>query len=128
MAKVLEAHGDKDLILIDTAGRSPKDQERLEELKGILEMNSDIETHLCLSATTKDKELHEAIRRFGTLPVSRLLFTKIDESESLGCIINLQMRSKLPLSYLTNGQMVPEDIVVASPRRLANLVMRETGK
>lgn len=128
MAKVLESHAEKDLIIIDTAGRSPKDQERLEELKGILEMNSDIETHLCLSATTKDKELHEAIRRFGVLPISRLLFTKIDESESLGCIINLQMRSKLPLSYLTNGQMVPEDIVVASPRKLANLVMRETGK
>lgn len=127
MAKVLEAHSDKDLILIDTAGRSPKDEERLEELKALLESDSAIETHLCLSATTKDRELNETVRRFSVLPLSRLLFTKIDESESLGCIINTHMRSKLPLSYMTNGQMVPEDIVVASPQKLANLVMRENG-
>lgn len=127
MAKVLESHSDKDLILIDTAGRSPKDEDRLEELKALLQADSAIETHLCLSATTKDRELNETVRRFSVLPLSRLLFTKIDESESLGCIINTHMRSKLPLSYMTNGQMVPEDIVVASPRKLANLVMRENG-
>ncbi|SNB47043.1 flagellar biosynthesis protein FlhF [Geobacter sp. DSM 9736] len=127
MTKAIESHSDKDLIFIDTAGRSPKDQEKLDELKAFLESSPAIETHLCLAATTKDKDLYEIVKRFGILPISRLLFTKLDESESLGGIINAHMRSKLPLSYLTNGQMVPEDIVVATPRKLANLVMRENG-
>lgn len=126
LAKAIESHGDKDLILIDTAGRSPKDQEKLEELKDFLESGFAIETHLCLSATTKDKELNEIVARFGILPISRLLFTKLDETESLGCIVNIHLRSKLQLSYVTNGQMVPEDIIVATPRKLANMVLRET--
>ncbi|KAF0219398.1 MAG: flagellar biosynthesis protein [Geobacteraceae bacterium] len=126
LAKAIENHSDKDMILIDTAGRSPKDQEKLEELKAFLESGLPIETHLCLSATTKDKELNEIVARFGILPISRLLFTKLDETESLGCIVNVHLRSKFQLSYFTNGQMVPEDIVVATPRKLANLVLRET--
>lgn len=125
LVKAVEIHGDKDLIIIDTAGRSPKDQDRLEELKVLLDSGLNIEMHLCLSATTKDKELSDIISRFSVLPISRLLFTKLDEGESLGSIVNIHLRSKLQLSYFTNGQMVPEDIVVATPRKLANLVMRE---
>ena len=121
----LAAHRDKDLILIDTAGRSPKDQEKLEELKAFLDSAQGVEIHLCLSATTKDKELDDIVGRFSGLSVNRILFTKLDESETLGCIVNTHVRHKLPLSYFTNGQMVPEDIVVASPRRLANLILRE---
>jgi flagellar biosynthesis protein FlhF len=121
----VEIHRDKDLILIDTAGRSPKDQEKLEELKSFLDSAHGVEIHLCLSATTKDKELDDIVGRFSALSVTRVLFTKLDESETLGCIVNTHVRHKLPLSYFTNGQMVPEDIVVASPRRLANLILRE---
>jgi flagellar biosynthesis protein FlhF len=127
LVKAIEVHSDKDLILIDTAGRSPKDQDRLDELKILFDSGINIETHLCVSATTKDKELSDIVARFSVLPITRLLFTKLDESESLGCIINTHIQSKLPLSYFTNGQMVPEDIVVATPRKLANLVMRETA-
>ncbi len=121
----VETHRDKDLILIDTAGRSPKDQEKLEELRSFLNSAQGVEIHLCLSATTKDKELDDIVSRFSGLAVNRVLFTKLDESETLGCIVNTHVRHKLPLSYFTNGQMVPEDIVVASPRRLANLILRE---
>lgn len=125
LKRCVETHRDKDLILIDTAGRSPKDQEKLEELKSFLDSAHGVEIHLCLSATTKDKELDDIVGRFSGLSVSRVLFTKLDESETLGCIVNTHVRHKLPLSYFTNGQMVPEDIVVASPRRLANLILRE---
>lgn len=127
LAKAAEAHGDKDLIIIDTAGRSPKDNARLTELKMLLDSGLDIEMHLCLSATTRDKELADAINNFSVLPIASLLFTKLDEAENLGSIVNTHHRSKLPLSYFTNGQMVPEDIVVATPRKLANLVMRENA-
>lgn len=127
LAKATETHGDKDLIIIDTAGRSPKDHGRLDELKTLLDSGLDIEMHLCLSATTRDKELSDAIANFSVLPISSLLFTKLDEAENLGSIVNTHHRCKLPLSYFTNGQMVPEDIVVATPRKLANLVMRENA-
>jgi flagellar biosynthesis protein FlhF len=127
LANATETHSDKDLIIIDTAGRSPKDHGRLDELKALLDSGLDIEMHLCLSATTRDKELSDAIANFSILPISSLLFTKLDEAENLGSIVNTHHRSKLPLSYFTNGQMVPEDIVVATPRKLANLVMRENA-
>ncbi len=121
----IDGFADRNLVLIDTAGRSPRDKARLQEMQRFLEAHPDIETHLCLSATTRDRELHHSIERFGTLPVNRLLFTKLDESESFGCIVNTQMREVLPLSYFTIGQRVPEDIEIATTNRLADLVIRE---
>ena len=128
LAKVLALHSDKDLILIDTAGRSPKDAERLDELKGYLECQPGIETYLCMSATTRARELDEIIATFGVLPITRFLFTKLDESESYGCIVNMHLKHKLPLSYFTTGQKVPEDIEVATARKLAALVVRESTR
>lgn len=127
MKKVLEKHADRDLIIIDTAGRSPKDDERLGELSALIGVDPSIEVHLCLSATTKDRELEDTVKRFSVLPISRLLFTKLDESESLGCIVNTHLATGLPLSYFTNGQMVPEDISMASARKLANLLISRTN-
>jgi flagellar biosynthesis protein FlhF len=128
LAKVLARHADKDLILIDTAGRSPKDAERLEELKGYLQCHPGIETHLCMSATTRARELDEIVTTFGVLPITKILFTKLDESESFGCIVNTHLKHKLPISYFTNGQKVPEDIEVANSRKLAALVVKESTR
>ena len=101
------------------------DLNRYKEMKAFLEVDPAIEIHLCLSATTRDRELTQAVTRFGVLPVSRMLFTKLDESMSFGCIVNTHLRNKLPLSYFTTGQRVPEDIETATPQRVANLVVRE---
>jgi flagellar biosynthesis protein FlhF len=128
LAKVLARHSDKDLILIDTAGRSHKDAERIEELKGYLECHPGIETYLCMSATTRSRELDEIVATFGVLPISRFLFTKLDESESFGCIVNTHLKHKLPISYFTTGQKVPEDIEVATSRKLAALVIKESTR
>ena len=125
LKKAIEKHRDKELIIVDTAGRSPKDQDKLDELKAFFEVEAGMELHLCLSSTTKDEDLEEIVRRFSILPVTKLLFTKLDECATLGCIVNLHLKTSLPLSYFTNGQMVPEDIAVASPRRLANLIVQE---
>ncbi len=121
--QVLASFSDKELILIDTPGRSPRDREQLAELKGFLETRFAIETHLCLAATTRDRELQETIERFGMLPVNRLLFTKLDESESYGCLVNMVMQYKLQLSYVTDGQRVPEDIAVATGKKLAAMIL-----
>ena len=122
----LTKHAEKDLIMIDTAGRSPKDTERLDELKEFLECRPGIETYLCLSATTRPRELDEIVASFGALPVSRLLFTKLDESESFGCIVDTHFKHKLPLSYFTTGQKVPEDIEVATAKKVASMVVKES--
>jgi flagellar biosynthesis protein FlhF len=128
LGKALAQHADKDLILIDTAGRSPKDADRLEELKGYLECHAGIETYLCMSATTRVRELDEIVATFSVLPITKLLFTKLDESESFGCIVNAHLKHKLPLSYFTTGQKVPEDIEVATSRKLAALVVKESSR
>jgi len=121
----IELHADKELILIDTAGRSHKDNEKIEELKGFLESRFAIEIHLCLAATTRDREIQEVVERFGILPISRVIFTKLDESESYGSIVNAHLRTRFPLSYFTTGQRVPEDLEIATPGRVAGLVLGE---
>jgi len=128
LAKALAKHADKDLILVDTAGRSPKDSERIDELKGYLECQPGIDIYLCLSATTRAREIDQIIATFGTLPITRLLFTKLDESKSFGCIVDTYLKHKLPLSYFSIGQKVPEDIEVATSRKLASMVVQESPR
>ena len=128
LSKALAKHAKKDLILIDTAGRSPKDADRLDELKLILECQAGIDIYLCLSATTRTREIDEIIATFGTVPVTRLLFTKLDESRSFGGIVDTCLRHKMPLSYFSTGQKVPEDIEVATARKLATMVVKEPAR
>lgn len=125
LAEAIDLHADKQLIFIDTAGRNPRDRNKIQEMKAFLDVDPSIETHLCLSATTRDRELIQAVSRFGALPVSRIIFTKLDESMSFGCIVNTHLRTKLPLSYFTTGQRVPEDIETVTSQRVADLVVRE---
>ncbi|UFS72399.1 hypothetical protein LPW11_09435 [Geomonas sp. RF6] len=127
LGRAIDKHADKDLILIDTAGRSQKDSDRLDELKGYLEAHTGVEIYLCVAATTRGKEIDDIVANFGVLPISKLLFTKIDESASFGTIINANRRHGLPLSWFTTGQKVPEDIEVATPRKLAQLIMKESA-
>ena len=122
LEKALGNHADKDLILIDTTGKSPREREKQNEIKSLLGA-FDIEYHLCVAATTRDSELENIIDQFQELPVHRLLFTKLDESSQLGCMVNLQIRNKLPLSFYTHGQRVPEDIELASGKKIAELVL-----
>ena len=125
LAAAIKANTDKHLIFIDTAGRNPRDQERLLEMKSFLQVDPSIENHLCLAATTRDRELMQIFDRFSLLPLSGVLFTKLDESESFGCILNMHLKHKVPLSYFSNGQRVPEDLLVATPQRVADLVLGE---
>lgn len=125
LAAAITAQSDRHLILIDTAGRNPRDHQLLDEMKSFLEVCPAVETHLCLSATTRDRELMQIYHRFSAVPVSRILFTKLDESESFGCIINMNLKSKMPLSYFTTGQKVPDDLQVATSKKVADLILGE---
>ena len=112
-----------DLILIDTAGRSHRDPEALRIMHDILLTVPQIRTQLVLSATTRDGELYDQSQRFDIFNPAGLVFSKLDEATTFGAIYNVSMKSKLPLSYFTTGQRVPEDIEEASRERLAALVM-----
>lgn len=127
LAKALEKHGDKDLVLIDTAGKSAMDNGRMDELAVLLEADPAIEKHLCLSATTRDEDLQEIVEQFKSLPVHRVLFTKLDEGRRLGCVVNVAVENDLSISYLTNGQRVPEDIEPANGKKIANMVLGALG-
>ena len=121
----IEKHQDKDLILIDTAGRSPKDALCIAELATFLSPELNIDKHLVLSATTREIELLNTIERFNTLGITNTIFTKTDECSNLGILLNIQTQNSNPLSYVTNGQRVPEDLVEVSQNRVAELIMSQ---
>ena len=125
LEKAVEKHAACDLIFIDTAGRSHKDKEKLDEMKNFLEDKIPMEVYLCLSATTKDRELEEILKRFKIFQISKVVFTKIDECESFGNMVNLLMKDNLQIAYFTTGQRVPEDIEIATPAKLADMIFRE---
>jgi len=80
-----------------------------------------------LSATTKDADLTEITRRFSHIPLSGVVFTKLDESTNVGPVFNHAIRFKLPITHLTTGQKVPEDIELASRERLVDLLLNISG-
>lgn len=125
LEKAVKKHSACDLIFIDTAGRSHKDKEKLDDMKSFFENKITVEVYLCLSATTKDRELEEILHRFSIFQISKVVFTKIDESESLGNMVNLLMKDNLSIAYFTTGQRVPEDIEVATSAKLADMILRE---
>ncbi len=123
LEQMLTKHQDKELILIDTAGRSPQDTLCIEELASFLPPDLAIEKHLVLSATTREKELYEAMKRFSVLGIDNAIVTKIDECSSLGMLLDIQQQENIPFSYITNGQRVPEDLLQADKEALTQLIM-----
>ena len=113
-----------DLILIDTAGRSQNDALRLNELRRFLTQARAHEVHLVLSTTSQEANLMQAAERFCKLGVDRILFTKIDEGLGFGVILNVLKRVNRKMSYLTNGQEVPDHIEVGRPEQVAELITR----
>jgi flagellar biosynthesis protein FlhF len=112
-----------DLVLVDTTGRSQKDQESLLQLRHLLATVENCQSVLMVSATTKDSDMNEVVSRFKIFQPAGLVFSKLDETSVYGCIYNVQKRSGLPLLYFTVGQRVPEDIEKASAERVADLVL-----
>jgi flagellar biosynthesis protein FlhF len=112
-----------DLVLIDTAGRNPKDEIRLQELKAFISEASADEVHLVLSSVAASRTLHQTAERFAVVGATALIVTKLDEANGLGNLLPMLRSSRLPVSYLTNGQNVPDDIEIADSPRLARLIL-----
>lgn len=123
MPAAIGKHLDKELIVIDTAGRSHRDAEKMSELADFMLAANPTEIHLTLSAGTKLADLIDIIDRFKTVPSDYLLFTKLDETTDFGNLLNIAHERPKPISMLTLGQNVPDDITLAENAVLSNLVL-----
>lgn len=123
MRQACESLSDCDVILIDTAGRSPHDDARLSELQRIIAAANPHETHLVLSSTAGESAMKAAIDRFAHIGPHHVIFTKLDEAVSFGTLVNIASRVNASLSYVTTGQEVPDQIEPGDAQRLARLVL-----
>jgi flagellar biosynthesis protein FlhF len=123
MAAACESLADHDVILIDTAGRSPADAGRLCELRQFIAAARPHQTHLVLSGTSSEAVMIDAAAKFSAVTPDRVIFTKLDEAVNYGVLFGVARRIALRLSYVTTGQEVPDHIEMGRPDRLARLVL-----
>ena len=123
LKEAVRSMSDCDFLLIDTAGRSPNDTMKLNELRGLLSTVEPDEVHLVLSSTASEDCINLAVSRFSDVRVDKIIFTKIDETAHVGVVLNVVRKVNKSLSYITTGQDVPDDIEVGKGRRLAQLIL-----
>lgn len=123
MRQAMTRLSDVDLILMDTAGRSPRDETKLRELKEMFAEAMPDEVHLVLSATCGASHRARMLQQFAEVGVTALMLTKMDEAHGLGSLLSLVRASRIPVSYLTNGQNVPDDIQIAESADLTRLML-----
>jgi flagellar biosynthesis protein FlhF len=121
----LKEFSNRDLVLVDTAGRSQKNARRLDDLKEVLAATQPDETHLVVSLTTQAETVVDVAERFASCGYDRLVVTKLDEAIKLGVVLDVLSRIQTELSFVTTGQEIPRDIEVADSARLASLILGE---
>lgn len=122
VAAGVEKHSDKDVVLIDTVGRSQRSEDHLVELKSFIEAANPTDTYLCVAASLGSAVQREVVDKFAALAPSRLVITKLDESWDRGSLVNLPLRTSLGIACLTAGQNVPQDLDFADAGIVARLV------
>ncbi|MBP7652022.1 flagellar biosynthesis protein FlhF [Candidatus Dependentiae bacterium] len=122
--KTLNDFNDMEIIIVDTAGRSPKDEEQMLELAKFVEgAGAELETCLVIQATTKYSDIEDIIHKFRNVGFKKLIITKIDETITFGPILNIVDKHKLKIVYVTTGQDVPDDIEYFDPAKLAKAII-----
>ncbi|MFC4409199.1 flagellar biosynthesis protein FlhF [Chungangia koreensis] len=124
-AKAMEKLSHVDLIFIDTAGRNYREEEYVQDLKELIDFNREMESYLVLSMTGKEKDMESIIQQFSTVPIEKFIFTKLDETNSIGSMLNLMIKYNKGLAYYTDGQEVPEDIIEGSFDQLIDRLFKE---
>ncbi|MCU1804466.1 flagellar biosynthesis protein FlhF [Cytobacillus firmus] len=114
---------DYDLVLIDTAGRNFRNRQYVEDLKNVIDFEKDMETFLVLSLTGKQKDMEDIYNQFSIIDIDKLIFTKADETSTYGAMYNIINKYKKGAAYITNGQDVPDDILMAGPEAIVKQLM-----
>jgi flagellar biosynthesis protein FlhF len=126
MPGLLNSFKNKDIVFIDTAGRSQKRADQLAKTKRFLDNIKVDETFLALSSTNSTKNLFDTAEKFKVFKYDSFIFTKIDEGVSFGNILNCVTNFNIPISFLSNGQVIPDDIISADSDFISKLIY--TGK
>ncbi|MBL3593315.1 MAG: flagellar biosynthesis protein FlhF [Synergistaceae bacterium] len=114
LPRILGRYADVDVVLLDTAGRSQNDDEKVAEYRRLYEAFEPQSTHLVLAGNVKYHDMLDIIDRMNVVPIDGLIATKLDETKSAGSLLNVVFNFNLPLTFLTAGQNVPNDISIAS--------------
>ncbi|PYI50384.1 flagellar biosynthesis protein FlhF [Paenibacillus flagellatus] len=125
LARAFQQLQDCDVIFMDTAGRNFRNQMYVSELNSLLQTKGKSETFLVLGLTSKYKDMKAITDNFAKFKLDKVLFTKMDETHSYGSIVNLLYDFPLQLSYITNGQNVPDDIIETNEDKLIDLLLEE---
>lgn len=113
----------KDIIFVDTAGRSHKNKDNVEELFELITIMPNCERFLVISLTTKNDDIVDIVNKYKDFTDFKIIFSKSDETNALGTIVNVSYLTGKQISYITNGQNVPNDIVVAEPELIAKAIL-----
>jgi flagellar biosynthesis protein FlhF len=123
LGQAIQENRQRDYILIDTAGHSQRDLGAVQDLMQVLQETPEIERHLVMSATTKPLDMREIVDRFSICSPDCLLFTKLDETSTFGPIFNELVRTQKPLSYIADGQRIPEDLHAVRGDQIVDIVL-----
>ena len=123
VSEAIGKHPEADLVLLDTAGRSQKDTKRIEELASLYRAFRPDAVHLLIAANMKYRDMLDVVRKIGVVPITNLLFTKIDETSTYGALLDVVEDFERPVSFLTTGQNVPNDIEVATGARFIDILL-----
>jgi flagellar biosynthesis protein FlhF len=120
--RLIEEHYKKDLILIDTPGLGKADMEDVWELAQMIGSDPDIDTHLVLPASMRLADLARQAEQFRAFRPRKLIFTRMDEATRYGALLSLAAQTSLPVSFLTQGQRIPDDLDAATKEHLERLL------
>lgn len=125
LQKAINEFSDYDKIFIDTVGRSQKDIKRLEESFSLFNNQNGMHISLVLALNTKEEDCMEIYDKFSKLKIDSLLLTKLDETNTPGTMLNFAVKTKKPISYISFGQDVPDDIVKADPFSISSFIIKK---
>ncbi len=124
----LQKLNNHDYIFVDTAGRNFRDGQYVRELKEMIQLeNFQTETHLVLSLASRYKDIKDIYEQFKDIALEKVIFTKMDETTTYGAILNLCYHDEINISYMTNGQDVPNDIIVPDQQFIGQLIISRYG-
>jgi len=119
----LSVYADKDVILIDTAGKSLNDKAQHKEIEELIALSGADEVYITIASNTSYMGYMNIINNYKFIPDYKLIFTKMDEAAAYGIILNCCCMAGKPVSYMTIGQNVPDDIEIIDPEKIVNILM-----
>lgn len=123
MEEAINSMKDLDVILVDTTGRSSKNNMQISELRAFVEKAKANKVHLVISSTTKNDDIETIVKGYSQIKIDNIIVTKLDETTSYGSLLSIIDVSKKPISYITTGQNVPDDLMKPTSLEIANLIL-----